>query len=52
MQKINRTIMRVPDDSDWNKIQEEIYGQLKFYEGKNIEVWVINNNELRKYKSR
>jgi hypothetical protein len=45
-------IMRVPDDSDLDKIQRRLYGQLKFYEGKNIEIWVMNNNELRKYKSR
>jgi SPP1 gp7 family putative phage head morphogenesis protein len=45
-------ILRIPDNVEWDSIRDSVYGQLKHYEGQNIEVWIMNNNEMRKYKTR
>ena len=47
-------IMRVPDDVDFDKIYNEINGQMNHYNNdpkyEKLEVWIVNNNELRKYE--
>jgi hypothetical protein len=43
-------IMRVPDSVDLGQIEHYIFGQLGHYKGQNIDVWVVNSSELRKYK--
>ncbi|MDR2385703.1 MAG: phage head morphogenesis protein [Tannerella sp.] len=43
-------IMRVPDNMDWNKIEKVTKSQLGYYKGQDINIWVMNNNELRKYR--
>jgi SPP1 gp7 family putative phage head morphogenesis protein len=48
-------ILRLPDGLDWdgeNGIERAIYGQLSHYKGQNFELWAMDNNQLRKYKTR
>jgi SPP1 gp7 family putative phage head morphogenesis protein len=45
----NFVILRVSDDSDWNNIERQVWGQLNHYTGQKFDLWVMNNNELRKY---
>lgn len=46
-------LIQVPDDGDFESINNHVNGQLKHYADKqNINVWVFNKRELRKYNTK
>jgi len=43
-------ILRIDNNVNWFDIERQVNGQLQHYAGQNFNLWIMNENELRKYK--
>jgi SPP1 gp7 family putative phage head morphogenesis protein len=43
-------IFRIDNNSDWDDVERQVWGQLNHYKGQKFDLWIMNDNELRKYR--